>query len=250
MTNSREYWSRLKYGNISTCTLSSVPAWYQEAFQSLFRDIMIQCIRETLGRPRLFKVVDMGCGPGDWSIKFLDFSERVIGVDINPDFIDTARRLALANPNSENIEFMCMDLLDFRNYRQADLICMGACLQYLDNDELEVLLGRLSAELPRGAMIYVRTTITNPFRSTHQTAIGYFRSRREYQERFRRHDFQTVEACHSRSLIPSRIIKDFFTGTSLRNARILTAPVWLLSRLFRCLRHRTDFYNWLLVKTG
>jgi SAM-dependent methyltransferase len=252
MQHDAHWWSRQKFSNVSSYTLSPRPIWLLEATQSLFRDLMVERIREFIraarpGRPPGL-VVDLACGPGDWTLKYLDFAERVVGVDISPGFIQAARRAALAHTHPERAEFLCMHLNEYQGYADADLVCLGACLQCMSGPEVEKLCLVLASKLRPGTCVYVRTNIAHPFVQSYRTPKGHYRARRDYEQRFRHCGLEICDVFTSSSVIPAQIAGELSGIRSFRTARALGSPLWLLHRIKQLLLSRSDHYNWFLVK--
>jgi trans-aconitate methyltransferase len=51
-------------------------------------------------------VIDLGCGPGDWTVRLADFAGSAIGVDISESLLDTARRSVATAQAPERIRFI------------------------------------------------------------------------------------------------------------------------------------------------
>jgi SAM-dependent methyltransferase len=246
------WWSRQKLVDVSSYTLSSKPVWLLEAFQSLFRNLVVARIGEFAnsicsGR-QLGKVVDLACGAGDWTLKYLDFAERVVGVDISRAFIDSARRAARAHQNPERAEFVHANLLDYQGYSEADLVCLGACLQCMNDGEVDKLFEVLARELRPGTCVYVRTNIAHPFLQSYRTARGCYRTKHDYEQRFQSCGIEIADTFTSASVIPAQIAGELSGVRSFQTARMLGSPLWLVHRLGRMVFSRSDHNNWFLVK--
>ena len=118
-----QFWSVRKLTGRNTVSLSKVPEWLQSAYSSVFRDLVMDRLREFLFAPgperSLRKVVDLGCGPGDWSLRFLDFADRVIGVDVNPHFLQVARQAVRAHGAGKQAVFVQAKLLELAEYQPS-----------------------------------------------------------------------------------------------------------------------------------
>ena len=86
-------------------------------FSSSVREELCECgesisgkICGNLGLERGSKVLDLGCGPGLFSILMARMGMEVIGVDYSPRMVETARENALVE--GLEIEFMRMDAQD------------------------------------------------------------------------------------------------------------------------------------------
>jgi SAM-dependent methyltransferase len=87
-------------------------------------------LREHGGPERFNRVLDFGCGLGRLTQAWARRAETVVGVDISPPMIHSARRLAAA---LANVEFVLNDqtsLVDFPNDR-FELVASHICLQHM-----------------------------------------------------------------------------------------------------------------------
>ena len=97
------------------------------------------------------RVLDLGCGYGDYAPHFAGRC-RYLGVDHNPDYIATARRM-----NAElDAQFVCADLADpvVSSAAPYDLVVVGGVLHHLD-DATVVEMAATVAELltPTGRLV-------------------------------------------------------------------------------------------------
>lgn len=85
------------------------------------------------------RVLDVGCGPGNWSIAFAKYnnSAEVIGIDLDPMHLKLADHYKRLH-NCSNVKFMQLDYREIpENFLTAEfdyVIAMGV-LQYLDEKQ-------------------------------------------------------------------------------------------------------------------
>jgi 2-polyprenyl-3-methyl-5-hydroxy-6-metoxy-1,4-benzoquinol methylase len=119
------------------------PTWYKENFTLAIKDAtwventrnevdFIIDIMELSGSER---VLDLACGFGRHSIELSKRGFSVVGVDIMPDLIKEAERLASVEKLSA--EFICADLRDVSFNNEFDVVLnMGeGAIGYLENDD-------------------------------------------------------------------------------------------------------------------
>jgi SAM-dependent methyltransferase len=244
-----QWWSRQKLIDISSVSTSQSAVWLQEAFQNSFRRLVVQRIEEFLtatrkGRP-VGKVVDLACGPGDWTLAYLAFAERVVGVDVCSDFIEAARRTARSTNDPERAEFSCHNVIDYQEFEDADLVCLGACLQCISDDDFERILENLDHSLQPGACVYVRTSVA--VGEAYQSG-GFYRRPEEYERRFSVCRLRVADRFPSSAVLPSQLIRDLLGIRSFKAGRMLAAPVWLGHRAYRHLATKCEHQNWFLVR--
>jgi SAM-dependent methyltransferase len=122
---------------------SPSPTWYKENFTLAIKNAtwventqnevdFIVDIMELSGTER---VLDLACGFGRHSIELSRRGYSVVGVDIVPDLIKEAERLASAENLSA--KFICADLRDVSFYNEFDVVLnMGeGAIGYLEDDD-------------------------------------------------------------------------------------------------------------------
>jgi SAM-dependent methyltransferase len=245
---SRE-WREVQFTSLRSHTLSSAPLWAQEAFLSLLRPQLIARMREWLGPLRVLRrIVDLGCGSGEWTLCYLDLADEVVGVDINAQFLEHARQAAAAQQCAQRVEFVESNLVDYGDLDATDLVCLGACVQYLDDWQLDTLLERLSSRLAPGASIYLRSTVAAPLRPSRRTDLGHYRAAEYYEERFRRYGFKLDDRFRTSAVIPAGVATGLLGVRSFRTARILALPLWLGHAAWRSAVCADDFVNWFFTR--
>lgn len=243
-------WKNERYEGISSYTRTAAPAWLQSIFQPMFRDAMISRLRRRTKR-RFAKAADLACGIGDWSLRYLEIASRVVGVDINPEFLAEARRSALRNARGAALELVEGNLVDFDGLADADLVTLGGCVQYLDDAELEGLMRRTSAALlPSRGVLYVRTAVVTPLCVPHETTGGYYRDRATYEELFERHGFRVLDAAYSATVVAEHLAEDWLLCETPPTRAAVSATIAVPARLSRVLQRQNDYCNWILERRG
>lgn len=86
-------------------------------------------------------VLDLGCGFGDFTPLFADRC-RYVGIDHNPGYVETARRL-----NAEHLAtFICADVTDdaVAQHGPYDLVFLSGVLHHLSDDEVKQLAANVA----------------------------------------------------------------------------------------------------------
>lgn len=242
-----EQWKEKTFEDVSSYTHQPYPIWMQNVGQTLFRDAMIDVIG-ALTRPLhpLDRTVDLACGIGDWTLGYLDFSRRVTGVDISPDFVEQGRQQARDRGVDDRAEFTAMNLLDFDDFDDADLVCLGACLTCVDDMDARTVVEKISNHQNRGQFLYVRTTVVNPFHEEYQTDGGFYRPPYFYDGIFEEFEYDVCARQFSASVIPAQILFRAANMNSYGAARAATAPIAAAIRAFRMSLRENDYMNWIL----
>ncbi|MCK4661482.1 MAG: methyltransferase domain-containing protein [Bacteroidales bacterium] len=87
-------------------------------------DYVIKLVKKNINPFNIKKVVDFGCGKGAVLIKLSKVFDIVgLGIDIVPEFIESAKKYSIENKISDRIKFETGDLKDYvSNTRDTDLV--------------------------------------------------------------------------------------------------------------------------------
>ena len=102
----------------------------QSSDEGLFGWLYQERIRGTVRAVRRYvspggSVVDLGCASGSTSLALAHAGFRVTGVDLNPAFLDYARRR-----EDIAVAWVCADLMEFRSERLFDAAVMGELVEH------------------------------------------------------------------------------------------------------------------------
>jgi SAM-dependent methyltransferase len=100
--------------------------------------------------------LDVGCGVGLWLEHFAQRFERADGIDLSTEMVAaTAKRLA----HLPNVQVTVQGIGELPADRRYDLIFVGGVLMYVNDDEVEAMIGKLASMLtPRGLLIFREST--------------------------------------------------------------------------------------------
>ncbi len=120
------------------------PQWYQKIWSLQIQDMSwventareVDFIIDALELSEKQRVLDLACGFGRHALELARRGHSVVGVDITPDYIAEARRLAEEN-NVKDTEFICADLrqVSFREEFGVVLNMADGAIGYLESDE-------------------------------------------------------------------------------------------------------------------
>jgi SAM-dependent methyltransferase len=121
------------------------------------------------------RVLDLGCGYGDFTRYFAGRCSYV-GIDHNPGYIDTARRL-----NSKfDAEFICADVTDpvVAERGPYDLVFLAGVLHHLSDDQVRGLVDQVAPLLtPAGRFVALEPVFDPDQRLTARLIIASDRGR-------------------------------------------------------------------------
>jgi SAM-dependent methyltransferase len=127
-------------------------------WQAPFADRKLQPVLRHNDLRAARRVLDVGCGPGTNTGHFLDAD--YVGVDVNPDYIASARR-------RYGKEFVVADVtaLDPRDGHRADFVLVNSLLHHLDDDAARRVLASLRELVAPGGHVHVLDLVMPPRRS-------------------------------------------------------------------------------------
>ncbi|HTR53758.1 MAG TPA: class I SAM-dependent methyltransferase [Kofleriaceae bacterium] len=104
-------------------------------------------------RPRFRRVVDLGCGFGDWTVRLGALSDELHACELAPELAAEAQR-RLAGHRAARVE--CADIRDWEVPRGLDLAYLGGVLMYLSDREATDVVRRVRAAAAPGALVVIR----------------------------------------------------------------------------------------------
>ena len=119
--------------------------------------------------PRTGNILDFGCGYGMLS-NFLALKgrdRRVLGIDLNRERIEVAKRSSEAHPE---VSFELGDVRDFQG-TPFDAVVMTDVLHHIDNDKVRVLLRIIRSCLSDDGALVVLDVDRSPFRKFYTTYL-------------------------------------------------------------------------------
>ena len=135
-------------------------------------------------------VLDLGCGPGAWSLHFARRFERVVAVEQSLTMFEAAREnlAGVANVALVNTNALSVDLSE-----QFDGVFLGGLLMYLNHEDAVALLRRLRAFLKPGACVVLReSTVRKGMEAKTGAYHVIYRSPAVYQALVRESGLQVV----------------------------------------------------------
>lgn len=105
------------------------------------------------------RVLDLGCGFGDFALYFASRC-RYVGIDHNPGYIDTARRMN----DGLDATFICADVTDpvVAEHGPYDLIFLSGVLHHLDDGQVATLAANVAPLLDQGGRFVALEPVFDP----------------------------------------------------------------------------------------
>ena len=125
------------------------------------------------------RVLDVGCGSGNWTEVLATRYAAVTGIDQSTAMADAARRRLAA---ARNVRILTGDVLTDLPDEQFDLIFVGGVCMYLNDDDVETLLRCLAERLRHGGTMILReSTVRRGRRVARGAYQAVYRSVSDYR---------------------------------------------------------------------
>ncbi|MGB9676061.1 MAG: class I SAM-dependent methyltransferase [Candidatus Bathyarchaeales archaeon] len=108
--------------------------WLADYADKRAYDFVLEVLNEVVGLYKSAKILDVGCGPGKWSI-FLDKFGSITAIDVSPEMVLLAKENARKH-GLRNVAFYVMDVSKL-NFPDAvyDFVNCVTVLQHIHDDE-------------------------------------------------------------------------------------------------------------------
>ena len=81
------------------------------------------------------KILEIGCGEGGNLLPFVDMGCQTVGVDLNKNKINNAKKYFESHSNVKNTQFLLLDIYDAKELGQFDFIFLRDVLEHIHNQE-------------------------------------------------------------------------------------------------------------------
>ncbi len=142
---------------------------YPYTFQNLkdprIRKHILKKTRQVTNRHRLEGkcILDVGCGPGTFSLIFAELGSRVVGFDLSYKMIEQANKFSKTCKLGESLDFLVADI-NFSPFRkgQFDLVFASDLIHHIEDKETATkMIAR--ALRPSGFVIDIEPNGSSPF---------------------------------------------------------------------------------------
>tara|TARA_Y100000389_G_scaffold203982_1_gene254387 strand:+ start:3123 stop:3794 length:672 start_codon:yes stop_codon:yes gene_type:complete len=107
--------------------------WFREGIAERFDRTV-----EGVSKDSIKSVLDIGCGPGHFVVKFLEQGKKVTALDIAPSMLEITKQRVKAMNKEEEVKFILEDYLDYRPKEKLDAACVMGFFDYVE-DPVKVL---------------------------------------------------------------------------------------------------------------
>jgi 2-polyprenyl-3-methyl-5-hydroxy-6-metoxy-1,4-benzoquinol methylase len=132
----------------------------------------LRALRRAVGARGLGRVLSIGCGDGEFERMIAPHSDRVVALDLSPEAIEIAGRLA-ERDGIRNVEFRCLPIAALEWRETFDTIACIAFLHHVPENELPALLRRIHDHLaPDGVFFSQDPNVHGLLRAIGRRVLG------------------------------------------------------------------------------
>ena len=83
--------------------------WFRQAIKDRFDKTTNETKKDSIK-----SILDIGCGPGHFVVKFLEQGKKVTALDIAPSMIEITKKRVLSMQKGNDVEFVLEDYLEYK----------------------------------------------------------------------------------------------------------------------------------------
>ncbi len=155
----RWYYDEFKQIGIDYTDLEEVQAYDLRMQKLRNTENEANSIRKLLGIKNTDRVLEIGTGTGELTLKLSDYCKKIVAVDVSKTMIDFAKMKA-ESQNKTNIQFFNAGFLTYENHAEPfDVIVTQLALHHLPDYWKMVALRRIYGMLKEGGKFYLRDVV-------------------------------------------------------------------------------------------
>jgi SAM-dependent methyltransferase len=224
---SHAYWIERARSTTGVAAVHPSGRWLR--YHAWTRDMLARWTlqRVTADRRRFRRVVDLGCGRGDWLAQFAPHGDELFACDVSDVFVEQTRA-RLAGIDHPAFEVTRAELETYGIPRELDLAHLGCVLTYMADRDAADTFVRVREAAARDALVVVRDWCTfNLGRRSvnHTTGFSVHRTPSELRVMGERAGLRCIEVRASPSIYAE------LWGAKLPALRYPLRAVWRLATL-------------------
>lgn len=139
-------------------------------------------------------VLEVACGSGRWSFYLSNKTNYIKAIDISPQMIEIANSIS-KDMNITNIDFEIGEFFDLDFSKKYDLIYFSGLFNYLDDNEIILILNRIKNISHPNTIVLTRDTISKKERIEYDTESfqSIYRTSNEMINLFNKEEFTHIE---------------------------------------------------------
>ena len=105
--------------------------WFRKAIKERFDKTTDETKKDSIK-----SILDIGCGPGHFVVKFLEQGKKVTALDIAPSMIEITKKRVQSIGKENDVEFVLEDYLEYKPKKKFDAACAIGFFDYVENPVL------------------------------------------------------------------------------------------------------------------
>jgi len=106
-----------------------------------------------------YRILNVGCGPVQFSAELSRKCNNVISLDISDKMIEIDRRDVVNNGNSNNISFICLDIMNYSPKEQFDIVFANFFLNTFSLADCQKVLRHLASSVKTEGLLCIADEI-------------------------------------------------------------------------------------------
>ena len=131
---------------------SSFDKLMDQLFRKGIKERFNLTVRST-NNPLIKSVLDIGCGPGHFVVKFLEQGKKVTALDIAPSMLEITKQRVKAINKEREVDFILQDYLDYLPSKKFDAACVMGFFDYVEDPV--IILKKLCNEVKKEIYISI-----------------------------------------------------------------------------------------------
>jgi 2-polyprenyl-3-methyl-5-hydroxy-6-metoxy-1,4-benzoquinol methylase len=163
-----------------------------------------------------WRVLDLGCGPGRWTVPFARACREVVAIDFSRAMLDHAHRRCQAANVADKVKFIerGIESLDTEALGKFDLVLVMGVLQFVPDEQLDGVVAEIAKCLTPGALLLHRETRTRSnWQKEYQvpgesvTMRSHYKTFEHYRDSFAIHCLKPLAR---RSVLPPNLLYSIY----------------------------------------
>ena len=122
--------------------------WFRKGIKDRFDLTLNETKKDTIKT-----ILDIGCGPGHFVIKFLEQEKQVTALDIAPSMIEITKKRVQSVGKNDQVKFILEDYLEYKPTEKFDAACVMGFFDYVEDPV--ITLKKLNNEVKKEIYISI-----------------------------------------------------------------------------------------------
>jgi len=151
-------------------------------------EIRKRCVYDVIDIRLGMRILDVGCGVGNWSLELASMGAEVVGVDFSEEMIKIAKRRIGKHP--VNFVLASVEEVELEPESFDTILCITVLQHILSDERLSAAVKNIVRACRQGGIIVVLESCLEKDTSSHLSSYQILRSKRMYIDIFRKNGAQ------------------------------------------------------------